>query len=132
MKPYKLLLSMAAVVAAVSCSTGDDIESRIDKLLSQMTLDEKIGQMNMLTQGEQEWMDEQIHSAHRLARRNPRIPHHIPDSARAGRDVRPRTGRTRRTHRRDRGSGMRHPLDILADARRGARPALGTNRREFR
>ena len=49
MKPYKLLLSIAAVVAAVSCSTGDDIESRIDKLLSQMTLDEKIGQMNMLT-----------------------------------------------------------------------------------
>ena len=62
MKPYKLLLSIAAVVAAVSCSTGDDIESRIDKLLSQMTLDEKIGQMNMLTQGEQEWMDEQIRS----------------------------------------------------------------------
>lgn len=62
MKPYKLLLSIAAVVAAVSCSTDDDIESRIDKLLSQMTLDEKIGQMNMLTQGEQEWMDGQIRS----------------------------------------------------------------------
>lgn len=36
-------------VLAVACSQGDPIEKRIDDLLAQMTLEEKIGQLNQVT-----------------------------------------------------------------------------------
>lgn len=51
----KYLLLPVAAIAFAACSQTDDTERRIDDLLSQMTLGEKLGQMNQLTYGEEEW-----------------------------------------------------------------------------
>ena len=72
------------------------------------------------------------HSASDRPRRDPRIPHRLSHSARTGRNVRPRTGRTGGPHRSHRGFGRRHPLDLLSDARHLARPALGPRPRNLR
>lgn len=47
MKAYSLL-AFAFAAAVVGCKEADPTEQRIDDLLSRMTLDEKIGQMNQL------------------------------------------------------------------------------------
>lgn len=60
MKPFRITLTVLAFAALASCSTGNDVERRIDKLLSKMTLEEKLGQMNQLSQGDEAWMCEQI------------------------------------------------------------------------
>ena len=52
----KYLLLPVAAIAFAACSQTDDTERRIDDLLSQMTLGEKLGQMNQLTYGEEEWL----------------------------------------------------------------------------
>ena len=44
----KRLIPIIALFALVSCQPQDPIEKQIDHLLSQMTLEEKIGQMNQL------------------------------------------------------------------------------------
>lgn len=44
----KRLIPLIALFALVSCQPQDPIEKQIDHLLSQMTLEEKIGQMNQL------------------------------------------------------------------------------------
>jgi len=49
MKPLGLLLISAAFVAACSDSNGDALETRIDELISQMTLEEKVAQMSGTT-----------------------------------------------------------------------------------
>ena len=58
----KYLLLPVAAIAFAACSQTDDTERRIDNLLSQMTLGEKLGQMNQLTYGEEEWLAGQIRS----------------------------------------------------------------------
>ncbi len=52
MNPKQLikLLSLSTVILFAACAqTGSEIETRIDALLAQMTLEEKIGQMNQLS-----------------------------------------------------------------------------------
>ena len=44
----KRLIPLIALFALVSCQPKDPVEQRIDDLLTQMTLEEKIGQMNQL------------------------------------------------------------------------------------
>ena len=44
----KRFIPLIALFALVSCQPQDPIEKQIDHLLSQMTLEEKIGQMNQL------------------------------------------------------------------------------------
>ena len=44
----KRLIPLIALLALVSCQPKDPVEQRIDDLLAQMTLEEKIGQMNQL------------------------------------------------------------------------------------
>ncbi len=44
----KRLIPLIALFALVSCQPKDPVEQRIDDLLAQMTLEEKIGQMNQL------------------------------------------------------------------------------------
>ena len=56
----KKYLLPVAIMALTACSQTDDTERRIDRLISQMTLAEKIGQMNQLTYGDEEWLAEQI------------------------------------------------------------------------
>lgn len=58
MKTNKTLLLCAALgLMLVSCAPKDDTETRIDDLISQMTLREKIGQMNQVSGGA--WCAEQ-------------------------------------------------------------------------
>ena len=45
------IISAAAVLFAASCSPKSDIDKKVEDLLSQMTLREKIGQMNQLSGG---------------------------------------------------------------------------------
>lgn len=45
----KILLFSASAFAMAACSEKDPVEQKIDSLLSRMTLEEKIGQMNQLT-----------------------------------------------------------------------------------
>ena len=52
MKTSRLVLLIAIMVAAVSCGQRkSDVDSRVDNLLRQMTLSEKIGQMNQISVG---------------------------------------------------------------------------------
>ena len=52
MKTSRLVLLIAIVVAAVSCGQRkSDVEKRVDSILRQMTLSEKIGQMNQISVG---------------------------------------------------------------------------------
>lgn len=48
---YRFSLALAALLSLVisSCSRRDPVEARIDAIISEMTLEEKIGQMNQLT-----------------------------------------------------------------------------------
>ncbi len=46
---FKSIATVALCAMAVGCSANDPIEKRIDSLLSEMTLEEKIGQLNQVT-----------------------------------------------------------------------------------
>ena len=63
------------------------------------------------------------------ARRDPRLPHDLPDPARHGGVLGPVRARARRRSRGQGGSRRRHPLDLRADAGHRARRALGPDRR---
>lgn len=52
----KLMLLFLSVVLLAACTTQDPTEKKIERLLSQMTLDEKIGQMNQL---DPTWLQEE-------------------------------------------------------------------------
>ena len=57
MKMKNIFLSGVAVWLAFACSSpsstkSDDIERRVDSLLSVMTLEEKLGQMNQVSPGD--------------------------------------------------------------------------------
>lgn len=56
MRIFKYLMTAAAALAICGCSEKDETEKKIDDLLSQMTLHEKIGQMNQLSGGD--WLTE--------------------------------------------------------------------------
>lgn len=51
-----LIMTAASALAICGCSEKDETEKKIDDLLSQMTLHEKIGQMNQLSGGD--WLTE--------------------------------------------------------------------------
>lgn len=52
MKTSRPVLLIAIIAAAVSCGQrGNDVDSRVEKILRQMTLSEKIGQMNQISVG---------------------------------------------------------------------------------
>lgn len=48
-RTLSILVGVAATILAVGCCSENQTEKRIDKLLSQMTLEEKIGQLNQVT-----------------------------------------------------------------------------------
>lgn len=48
-RTLSILVGVAASILAVGCCSENQTEKRIDKLLSQMTLEEKIGQLNQVT-----------------------------------------------------------------------------------
>lgn len=52
MKIFRSLFCCAAVVFFAACAPKDEIEKKVDDLLSKMTLREKIGQMNQVSGGE--------------------------------------------------------------------------------
>ena len=56
MRIFKYLMTAAAALAICGCSEKDETEKKIEDLLSQMTLHEKIGQMNQLSGGD--WLTE--------------------------------------------------------------------------
>ena len=52
MKTSRPVLLIAIIAAAVSCGQrGNDVDSRVENILRQMTLSEKIGQMNQISVG---------------------------------------------------------------------------------
>ena len=51
MKVSKFLFSACVAAALVGCAPKDETEKKIDQLLGQMTLHEKVGQMNQLSGG---------------------------------------------------------------------------------
>ena len=51
MKRVRFILSIAVLLAATSCAAQTETDKRVDELLSKMTLQEKIGQMNQLSGG---------------------------------------------------------------------------------
>ena len=51
MKRVRLILSVAVLLAATGCAAQTETDKRVDELLSKMTLQEKIGQMNQLSGG---------------------------------------------------------------------------------
>lgn len=51
MKRVRFILSIAVLLAAASCAAQTETDKRVDELLSKMTLQEKIGQMNQLSGG---------------------------------------------------------------------------------
>jgi len=59
---FRKFLLIVSLGAATACSHVDDTERRAERILSQMTLDEKIGQMNQLTQGDERWMSDMVRS----------------------------------------------------------------------
>ena len=65
-------------------------------------------------------------------RRDPRLPHDLPDPARAGRGVEPAARDGLRRRRRRGGGRGRLPVDVRADDGHRARPALGPDRRGLR
>lgn len=54
------LATLAMVFSIVGCSTENSIEKRIDDLLSQMTLEEKIGQLNQISAYDEEPMCSEV------------------------------------------------------------------------
>lgn len=62
MNRYAIILSAAAAISLAACTTQkkDTIEDRVEALLSQMTLEEKLGQMNQTSPGNIEELKEQI------------------------------------------------------------------------
>lgn len=52
------LVAIAFLATVAGCSTKDDTEKKIDRLISKMTLHEKVGQMNQLSGGE--WLAEAV------------------------------------------------------------------------
>lgn len=65
MKIRNIFLGGAVMCLALSCSSpasskGDRIEERVDSLLSLMTLDEKLGQMNQVSPGDFEALAAQV------------------------------------------------------------------------
>ncbi len=51
MKRVRFILSIAVLLAVTSCAAQTETDKRVDELLSKMTLQEKIGQMNQLSGG---------------------------------------------------------------------------------
>ena len=51
MKRLRLVLSVAVLLASIGCTVQSEIDKKVDDLLKQMTLREKIGQMNQLSGG---------------------------------------------------------------------------------
>lgn len=51
MKRVRFILSIAVLLAATGCAAQTETDKRVDELLSKMTLQEKIGQMNQLSGG---------------------------------------------------------------------------------
>ena len=51
MKRVRLILSIAVLLASIGCTVQSEIDKKVDDLLKQMTLREKIGQMNQLSGG---------------------------------------------------------------------------------
>ena len=49
MKRVRLILSIAVLLASIGCTVQSEIDKKVDDLLKQMTLREKIGQMNQLS-----------------------------------------------------------------------------------
>ena len=52
------LVAIAFLATVAGCSAKDDTEKKIDRLISKMTLHEKVGQMNQLSGGE--WLAEAV------------------------------------------------------------------------
>lgn len=58
MKKFKLLaIGSMLAVALTGCSEKDELDRKVDELLSQMTLREKIGQMHQVS-GSGNWVEE--------------------------------------------------------------------------
>lgn len=57
MKSYKLVLLLSLSALLLSCQPQDSTEQQIDRLLSQMTLEEKIGQMTQVCGG---WISDDL------------------------------------------------------------------------
>lgn len=51
MKRVRLILGIAVLLASIGCTVQSEIDKKVDDLLKQMTLREKIGQMNQLSGG---------------------------------------------------------------------------------
>ena len=51
MKKVRFILSIAVLLASIGCTVQSEIDKKVDDLLKQMTLREKIGQMNQLSGG---------------------------------------------------------------------------------
>ena len=128
-----------------------------DSLLARMTLDEKLQQIQLLSDGQITDADAEgrrrrrcsasstrrrsTTAAHRgravaaahpdpvRLRHDPRLPHDLPDPARRGEQLRPGRRDRRRHDRRARVGRRRHQADLQPDGRRLARAALGPHRR---
>ena len=162
------LLVAGAVVAGTRSSdatalqptrhaASQGIERKVDDLLKQMTLDEKLQQVQLLSDGQITDADAKagvgavfsldgpgedrpfparrgraVAAAHpdpvRL-RHDPRLSHDLPDPARRREQLRPVRRHGRRHDRRARDRDRRHQADLQPDGRRLARAALGPDRR---
>ena len=138
---------------------GRGVEGRVESLLRQMTLDEKLQQLTLLSDGQMKAHPEEAQQADRRrllrdrsgadrqvparrgralaaahpdpvrVRHDPRLPDHLPDAAGDGVVVRSRRRLHRPQDRRLRVGRRRPQADLLADGRRVARAALGAHRR---
>ena len=133
------------------------VERRVNDLLRKMTLDEKLQQLQLLSDGQitdedaragvgcglqphRSGQDQSLpadrgegvaapHPDPVRLRHDPRLPHDLPDPARRREQLRPVRGHAPRHHRRARDGDRRHQADLQPDGRRLARAALGPDRR---
>lgn len=77
MKKYILLAIVA--IAAIACTKKDPVEQRIDALLAQMTLEEKVGQMNQI---DGRWMTDDLEGDIRAGRIGSVLNHIDPEEVR--------------------------------------------------
>ena len=162
--------TMGAGAVVAGTGAGDDqalqpartqanggIERKVDRLLRQMTVDEKLQQVQLLSDGQITDEDAQegrrrrvqphrpgqdrplparrrraVAAAHpdpvRL-RHDPRLPHGLPGAAGRGVELRPRRRDGRLHDLRARVRRRRHQADLQPDGRRLPRAALGPHRR---
>ena len=133
------------------------IESKVDNLVRRMTLDEKLQQIQLLSDGQITDADAQKRRRRRVqprrsgedqplpahrgrevpaahpdpvrVRHDPRLPDDLPGAAGRGEQLRPGARQDRRGDRRPRVRDRRPQADLQPDGRRLARAALGPDRR---